>query len=140
MGFEPTRGDPIGLAGRRLNHSAKVSLNFLKSCRLATGLSWYSSNSIQRANSRWAKSRFAIAHVFDSPPMRHTLGPLLKLFPYLARRCASMSLFILRLRSAVPGPVRTGHCAKSASLPRFSGLYRWNWGVWTGGVGHEAHG
>ena len=26
MGFEPTRGDPIGLAGRRLNHSAKVSL------------------------------------------------------------------------------------------------------------------
>ena len=27
MGFEPTRGDPIGLAGRRLSHSAKVSLN-----------------------------------------------------------------------------------------------------------------
>ena len=26
VGFEPTRGDPIGLAGRRLNHSAKVSL------------------------------------------------------------------------------------------------------------------
>ena len=25
MGFEPTRGDPIGLAGRRLDHSAKVS-------------------------------------------------------------------------------------------------------------------
>ena len=25
VGFEPTRGDPIGLAGRRLNHSAKVS-------------------------------------------------------------------------------------------------------------------
>ena len=25
MGFEPTRGDPIGLAGRRLNRSAKVS-------------------------------------------------------------------------------------------------------------------
>lgn len=24
-GFEPARGDPIGLAGRRLNHSAKVS-------------------------------------------------------------------------------------------------------------------
>ena len=28
MGFEPTRGDPIGLAGRRLSHSAKVSLDF----------------------------------------------------------------------------------------------------------------
>ena len=27
MGFEPTRGDPIGLAGRRLNRSAKVSLH-----------------------------------------------------------------------------------------------------------------
>lgn len=27
VGFEPTRGDPIGLAGRRLNHSAKVSLS-----------------------------------------------------------------------------------------------------------------
>ena len=26
VGFEPTQGDPIGLAGRRLNHSAKVSL------------------------------------------------------------------------------------------------------------------
>ena len=26
VGFEPTRGDPIGLAGRRLNHSAKVSI------------------------------------------------------------------------------------------------------------------
>jgi hypothetical protein len=26
VGFEPTRGDPIGLAGRRLNHSAKVSV------------------------------------------------------------------------------------------------------------------
>ena len=25
MGFKPTRGDPIGLAGRRLDHSAKVS-------------------------------------------------------------------------------------------------------------------
>ena len=28
VGFEPTRGDPIGLAGRRLNRSAKVSLVF----------------------------------------------------------------------------------------------------------------
>ena len=27
VGFEPTRGDPIGLAGRRLSHSAKVSLD-----------------------------------------------------------------------------------------------------------------
>ena len=27
VGFEPTRGDPIGLAGRRLNRSAKVSLH-----------------------------------------------------------------------------------------------------------------
>ena len=26
VGFEPTRGDPIGLAGRRLNRSAKMSL------------------------------------------------------------------------------------------------------------------
>ena len=25
VGFEPTRGDPIGLAGRRLGRSAKVS-------------------------------------------------------------------------------------------------------------------
>ena len=27
VGLEPTRGDPIGLAGRRLSRSAKVSLN-----------------------------------------------------------------------------------------------------------------
>jgi hypothetical protein len=26
VGFEPTRAEPTGLAGRRLNHSAKVSL------------------------------------------------------------------------------------------------------------------
>ena len=26
VGFEPTRGGPIGLAGRRLNRSAKVSM------------------------------------------------------------------------------------------------------------------
>ena len=29
VGFEPTQGDPIGLAGRRLSHSAKVSLRSL---------------------------------------------------------------------------------------------------------------
>ena len=29
MRFEPTRGDHIGLAGRRLNHSAKVSCDIL---------------------------------------------------------------------------------------------------------------
>ena len=28
VGFEPTRAEPTGLAGRRLNHSAKVSLLF----------------------------------------------------------------------------------------------------------------
>ena len=27
VGFEPTRGDPIGLAGRRLSRSAKVSVD-----------------------------------------------------------------------------------------------------------------
>ena len=27
MGFEPTRGDPIGLAVQRLNHSATSSYN-----------------------------------------------------------------------------------------------------------------
>jgi hypothetical protein len=31
VGFEPTRGDPIGLAGRRLNRSAKVSLYDMES-------------------------------------------------------------------------------------------------------------
>ena len=38
VGFEPTRGDPIGLAGRRLNRSAKVSLVLVclgLHCRLA---------------------------------------------------------------------------------------------------------
>ena len=30
VGFEPTRGDPIGLAGRRLNRSAKVSSGSVK--------------------------------------------------------------------------------------------------------------
>ena len=38
VGFEPTQGDPIGLAGRRLSHSAKVScrasLCFFGACYL----------------------------------------------------------------------------------------------------------
>ena len=34
VGFEPTRGDPIGLAGRRLNCSAKVSSNLAPLCRV----------------------------------------------------------------------------------------------------------
>ena len=38
MGFEPTRGDPIGLAGRRLNHSAKVSLPTLGWSSFCVGL------------------------------------------------------------------------------------------------------
>ena len=38
MGFEPTRGDPIGLAGRRLNHSAKVSLPTLGAPSFFVGL------------------------------------------------------------------------------------------------------
>jgi hypothetical protein len=32
VGFEPTRGDPIGSAGRRLNRSAKVSLKRMEPC------------------------------------------------------------------------------------------------------------
>ena len=35
VGFEPTRGDPIGLAGRRLNRSAKVSDSSSTAPRLA---------------------------------------------------------------------------------------------------------
>ena len=32
VGFEPTRAEPTGLAGRRLNHSAKVSTDHCR-CR-----------------------------------------------------------------------------------------------------------
>ena len=38
VGFEPTRAEPTGLAGRRLNHSAKVSL---RRSRLLFGLLFY---------------------------------------------------------------------------------------------------
>ena len=33
MGFEPTRGDPIGLAVQRLNHSATSSRTDIGSCK-----------------------------------------------------------------------------------------------------------
>ena len=33
-GFEPVRAEPNGLAGRRLNHSAKVSISHLISTHL----------------------------------------------------------------------------------------------------------
>ena len=36
MGFEPTRGDPIGLAGRRLSRSAKVSWMLRGEARFST--------------------------------------------------------------------------------------------------------
>ena len=35
VGFEPTRGDPIGLAGRRISHSAKVSVDMTESTDVA---------------------------------------------------------------------------------------------------------
>ena len=38
VGFEPTQGDPIGLAGRRLSHSAKVSLVDLQNLRDQEGV------------------------------------------------------------------------------------------------------
>ena len=34
VGFEPTRGDPIGLAGRRFDHSAKVSMPCQENLRI----------------------------------------------------------------------------------------------------------
>ena len=37
-GFEPARGDPIGLAGRRLNHSAKVSDTEFLNCFFCVAL------------------------------------------------------------------------------------------------------
>merc|ERR1711923_423965 len=37
VGFEPTRGDPIGLAGRRLSCSAKVSLTRSTGTQLSVG-------------------------------------------------------------------------------------------------------
>ena len=36
VGFEPTRGDPIGLAGRRLSRSAKVSWMLCGEARFST--------------------------------------------------------------------------------------------------------
>ena len=40
VGFEPTRGDPIGLAGRRLNRSAKVSFKKRRSIINIENLGW----------------------------------------------------------------------------------------------------
>ena len=52
VGFEPTRGDPIGLAGRRLNRSAKVSLRaFACSSRLVAA----------RRHKRWKRCKFGCA-------------------------------------------------------------------------------
>ena len=43
VGFEPTRGDPIGLAGRRLNRSAKVSsANVKHESKMMLGLNCFS--------------------------------------------------------------------------------------------------
>ena len=44
VGFEPTRGDPIGLAGRRLNHSAKVSLAYIHSTHHNVDYVWLHAN------------------------------------------------------------------------------------------------
>ena len=63
VGFEPARGDPIGLAGRRLNRSAKVSLCIATSnakrrcrhqaCRGINVLAWRSlDNAADAGNSK----------------------------------------------------------------------------------------
>ncbi len=53
VGFEPTRGDPIGLAGRRLNHSAKVSSAHGQSprrfCRMGGKLASQATEAVPRA-------------------------------------------------------------------------------------------
>ena len=53
VGFEPTRGDPIGLAGRRLNHSAKVSLP-CQACAVASHTGYARSCEPGRATRRIA--------------------------------------------------------------------------------------
>ena len=45
VGFDPTRGDPIGLAGRRLNHSAKVSYDDVSK-------TWQQNMTTRRTNKR----------------------------------------------------------------------------------------
>ena len=54
VGFEPTRGDPIGLAGRRLSRSAKVSMLQGKMDRLAVRLSVIARK--ENANKKTTKS------------------------------------------------------------------------------------
>ena len=56
VGFEPTRGDPIGLAGRRLNRSAKVSS---VRPREAMTLSWHRTTS---NGGTICENRFAALH------------------------------------------------------------------------------
>ena len=69
VGFEPTRGDPIGLAGRRLSRSAKVSLlnihRLAWACRGASGCE-KEAPSMRRARGEQQR------HLWDSNPRGET--------------------------------------------------------------------
>ena len=60
VGFEPTRGDPIGLAGRRLNRSAKVSVKAW-CCRQSTAASAERALVIIHLISPWASIQLCLS-------------------------------------------------------------------------------
>ena len=85
VGFEPTRGDHIGLAGRRLSRSAKVSLTRHKDTQISAGDPYspaHAHNSLQDSN-------VSICHIFQ---VAACLGRLLCLFLSWSHVFRSMSL------------------------------------------------
>ena len=108
VGFEPTRGDPIGLAGRRLSRSAKVSLG-------AGRLLFY----IRVQWTHWAKARACgkaaehgggdiknenvSAFMFVSFPLSPG-SPMLRRSPLGKAACLSLVLSVAQAARVVFGP------------------------------------
>ena len=60
VGFEPTRGDPIGLAGRRLSRSAKVSLQSWPPIQIARAILQRNERTLSAKIGR--KQKMAVKH------------------------------------------------------------------------------
>ena len=98
VGFEPTRGDPIGLAGRRLNRSAKVSLTIMLShvVMMAFAIHWSASRVTLEGGARLICSEQMLAG--NDPPRTRTWN--------------------LRLRRPTPYPLGQRATCSSCSRPR----------------------
>ena len=145
MGFEPTRGDPIGLAGRRLNRSAKVSFSQLEKLT-ARALYWLRLKQFAPfSSSMWMRSldeTGAPTRMVNLPLSESVLGRgfSLRLNDKLGIAWPTSFLIFLRLQSRFRN-YDERHCLRLAALLRVGDARRGG-GIatlWSNRTGPSSH-